>query len=200
MDAQTVPFNGSSFDQACGQVAADQSADAREEWGSGRQLEEHPAVAQEGKSYFRMSQGLDAYSLFNVTKLCILTAQKFPPRRHVEKQIPHLHDRARGAPPVAYIAQSASFHDNFRARQRLRLARGQAEPGNAGHARQRLAAETQRLNGRQVGGMTQFAGGMTLERQQGILARHAAAVIRNSNQGYSTSVNPHLNPPGPRIQ
>ena len=122
---------------------------------------------------------MDAHSLFNVTELCILAAQKFPPCRHVEKQIPHLHDCARGAPPIAYIAQSASFHDNFRACQRLRLARGQAEPGNAGHARQRLAAETQRLNGRQVGGMTQFAGGMALERQQGILARHAAAVIRN---------------------
>jgi hypothetical protein len=85
MDAQTVPLDSGSFDQACGQVAADQSADARVKWGSGRQLKDHPAVAQEGKSHLRMSQGLDAHSLFNVTKLCILAAQKFPPRRHVEK-------------------------------------------------------------------------------------------------------------------
>jgi hypothetical protein len=48
--------------------------------------------------------------------------------------------------------------------------------------------------------MTQFAGGMTLERQQRILARHAAAVVRNADQGRSAPVNPHLNPPCPCIQ
>jgi hypothetical protein len=48
-------------------------------------LKDHPAVAQQGESHLRMSEGLNAHSLFNVAEFCILAAQKLSPRWHVEK-------------------------------------------------------------------------------------------------------------------
>ena len=60
--------------------------------------------------------------------------------------------------------------------------RCQREPANAGDARQRLAAETHRGNGRQILRPLDFARGMAFQRKQRVIAAHARAVIGHAHQ------------------
>ena len=65
------------------------------------------------------------------------------------------------------------------------FARGEGEAADAGDAGQRLAAKTQRGDGRQILGALDFAGGMAFEAEQRVIAAHAEAVVGDANQAAS---------------
>ena len=83
---------------------------------------------------------------------------------------------------VANRLHATARDDDVGAGDRIVLTRREPEPGNARDTRQRFAAKTERPDGGQIGGRTNFACGMTLETKQSVVAIHPDAVIVHTNQ------------------
>jgi hypothetical protein len=136
-----------------------------------------------------MTDRLQMHLMFDVAAFGILRTKKFSARREIIKKRTHLDLRALRFTAVPHYVDFPAIDNNFCPSDRARFTRSQAEAGHTGDAWQRFAAKAQRRNGLKVGSRTNFAGRMSLERKQRIIAVHAAAVIDHANQRNSTATN-----------
>src|SRR4029077_1253219 len=127
--------------------------------------------------------------MFDVAAFGILRTKKFPTRRQIVKKRAHFDLRAWGFTAVPNNVDFAAIDDNFCPGDRVPFTRSEAESRHTGDTWQGFAAKAERRYRLKVGGRTNFAGGMSLERKQRIIAIHAAAVIDHANQRNSTAPN-----------
>ena len=126
--------------------------------------------------------------------------QKFPAGGQIEKQRARFDTRARGVATVADFFDPAALDEDFRAHQRAGLAGSQSETRHAGDARQGFATKSQRGNGREVRAGAEFAGGVTFQAQQRVVAVHAVTVVGHPHQRDAAALDDHFHRGRPRVE
>ena len=134
-----------------------------------------------------MTDRLQMNLMFNVAAFGILRTKKFPARWQVIKKRSYFDLRAWGFTAVPHNVDFAAIDDNFCPGDRARFPRTNAESRHTGDAGQGFAAKPQCSDSLKIGSRTNFAGRMSLERQQRVVAVHAAAVVDHANQRNSTA-------------
>src|SRR5947209_17632190 len=120
--------------------------------------------------------------VLNVAALGIFGSKKFPARRQIKKKGAHFDLGSRGFTAIAHNVELAAVNDDFRPRERVRLARRQAKSRHTGNAWQCFAPKSECSDSFKIRSSANLAGGMPLQRKQCIIAVHAAAVIDYTNQ------------------
>src|SRR5205823_3488191 len=123
-------------------------------------------------------------------------------RRQIEKELP---DFNRGSGPPA---GGFDFENFFGGDHNLRtfggfgfaLAAGQGETADTGNTGQSFAAKAHGSDGGQILGALNFAGGMTLEAEESVIAAHADAIIGNANEAAATGLDFDRDAPGAGIE
>src|SRR6478736_4428144 len=136
-----------------------------------------------------MTDRLQMKLMFDVAAFGILRTKKFPARRQVVKKRTHFDLRARSFTAIPHYVDFAAIDDNFCPGDRARFTCTHAESRHTGDTRQRFAAKPERGNRLKISSRTNLAGRMSLERKQGIIAVHTAAVIDHANKRNSTATN-----------
>ncbi len=128
-----------------------------------------------------------AHHLANRLAFAAVALEEFEPRRRRVEQVAHLDARA--------FAERAGFDLRFapgvdRDRPAVRLAgvpRGDGEPRDRADRGQRLAAEAERADVEQIV-VGQLGGGVALDRQREVVARHAGAVVADADQPAAAAI------------
>ena len=93
--------------------------------------------------------------------------------------------RAHGTPGLAALGHDAAVKMQRRAEIVFASAREQIDARNGGDRRQRLAAEAQRADRLEILRRAQLACGVAQEGRLGVLGAHAAAVVRDAQEGHA---------------
>ena len=149
-------------------------------------LPEHRPVPSQHPAHLRPREGRQAHPVLNVTPLRLLRPQKLSPAGNVGKKLAHLDAGSRRTARPAGPHHFTPIDDDFRALHGIRLPRLQGETADGSDAGQGLAAETKGLDFHQVPRIPDLAGGMPLQRQQGVLRPHPTPVVEDPDQGTST--------------
>src|SRR5690349_8955428 len=128
-----------------------------------------------------MRQCLQKKLMLDVPRLGRFRTEKFSSCRQIVKQRAHFDLRSWRFAAVAHRLDASAIHQNLCAGNRAWLASRQSEPGNTRDARQRFASKTECADGSEISRRGNFAGGMSLERQQSVVAIHSASIIDNTN-------------------
>ncbi len=166
-----------------------------------RQQPPHLAViVPQRERHLRMRQSHQRQHPLHVCAFGFFRAQKFPPRRQIVKQRPHLHRRAHRRAGFLHRHHLAAVHDNLRAALRLRQARGQHKTAHTRDTRHRLPAKTHRGNRRQILRARNLTRCVPLQAHQRIIPAHSVPIIRHPNQTAPARLHLHRDLPRPRIQ
>src|ERR1051325_2945970 len=130
--------------------------------------------------------------VFDIAAFSVLRTKKFPARREVVKERAHFDLRAWCFTAISHNVNLAAVDENFCAGDRVGFTRSHTKSRYTGDTWQCFAAKPQRGDGLKVGSRTNFAGCMSLERKQRIVAVHPAAVINDTNQRNSAAPNNHI--------
>ena len=153
-------------------------------------IEQRAPVALKREAHLGVGQGIVGYEPGNVSKLRIVGAQKLPARRHVEKEVPDRDFSPLLPRDGLNRSQRAPLNFDFRSRRRRigRMAGPENQSGYGSHGRQCLAAEPERCDGIEVFRGLQFAGGVMLEGEDGIVLGHPFAVISHLDQALASGL------------
>src|SRR5579884_1526538 len=112
----------------------------------------------------------------------LFRSEEFFSGRHIEEEIAD-GDRGAGAAGDVVATQHFSAGD-FDARAGLFLGRAgfEKQPGNRSDGRQGFAAKAQSRDGEQVLYIMQFGGRVALEGKEGVVAKHAATIVRDADE------------------
>ena len=146
------------------------------------------AVVQVGKAHFGPGDGKARQQFTHVPPLGLLALHELEPGRGVEKEVPDGDHRAGGHAAPFYLLDPPPFDVNLRPFHRVGCPGGDGEPGNRGDRRQRLASKAERREGEEILVTGDLAGSVTLQRQEGVLAGHAASGVGHLDE-----------PPPPRL-
>src|SRR6516165_9473089 len=147
-----------------------------------------------------MTDRLQMNLMFDIATFGILRTKKFSARRQVVKKRAHFDLRAWGFTAIPHKVDFAAVDDDFRSGYRAPFTRSQAKSRNTGDTWQRFAAKAQRGNSLKIGGRTNFAGRVSLERKQRVIAIHAASIIDHANQRNSTATNRDIDIAGSSVE
>ena len=139
-------------------------------------------VGGEGEADFRSREAGQEQDVTQVGRLGRLRAQEFAARGQVVKERADLDLRAGGEADLAHLAQAPAVDHQLHARQRLGLARAQAEFRDRRDARDGFAAEAVGADVVQVARLAQLAGGVALQAEQRVVLAHAAAVVGDGDE------------------
>jgi hypothetical protein len=92
---------------------------------------------------------------------------------------------------VAHRLDASAVHHDLGARHRLTLPRGEPKARHAGDARQRLSAEAERADCRQVINRADLARRVPFQREQRIVPVHPAAVIDHAHERDAAAPDAH---------
>ncbi len=156
--------------------------------GQGRQLPDQASVADEGESHVGMPERGQHKVVLDVRPLRLLAAQELAPGRKVEEEGAGLDGRAMRVGGGADLGNAPALDDDRSpfAGGLVPFATGQGEPADAGDGGERLSAKAHGRDGREVLGLPDLRGRMTLQTQQGVIAAHAIAVVRHPDERPST--------------
>ena len=148
-------------------------------------------LAREGEGDIGPAHGQAAHHVANRFAFAAVALEKLQPRRRCVEQVAHLDARA--------AAERAGLDLRFLAgvdgdRPGVRLAgvpRGDGEPRDRADRGQGLAAKAERADIEQVV-VRQLRGGVALDREREIVARHAGAVIADADQPAAAAVGQNL--------
>jgi hypothetical protein len=127
-------------------------------------------------------------------------AQELASGRHVEEEIAHLEPSADGGAERFRLGGAAGLHGQLEAGLLAPRPGEQREPADRSDARQRLAAEAERAQPRQVGEHSELAGRVPGQRQLCVLQAHAEAVVLNGNASDAAAVDRHVDARGLGVQ
>src|SRR6266849_1534294 len=128
-----------------------------------------------------MTDCLQMNLMFDVTAFRIFRVKKFYSRGKVIKKREHLDLRSRRFAAVAQEIDLAAVDDDFGSCNCATLSSGQAKSRHAGDTRQGFPTKSQRCHRLQIRSRPNLARGMSLQRQQRVIAIHTAAVIDYSD-------------------
>jgi hypothetical protein len=165
----------------------------------GRQAENLTLVTNAGEGDVGMGHSQDLDLLKNVRRLGLLSPQKLAAGGDVEEEVRNLNPRAGSLPGILNLVNPASGDLNEGSGEILAAARGETEPGNAGDARDRLTPESKSGDGGEVGTFPDLAGGVALQREQGIGAIHSGTVITHTDVTCPTALKLYGDAMGSRI-
>ena len=148
----------------------------------------------------RIRQRVMRHQRSDVPQFGGLRFQEFSARRNAVKQIGHAHRSARGQPRRFHAQQLAPGKLDPRALLLALRARFQQQPRYRSDRRQRLAAKSQRGDGKQVVRRAQLRSGVPLERQQRIVVAHPAAVVHHADHALAAGLHFDAHRPRPGIQ
>ncbi len=123
-------------------------------------------------------------------------AQEFAARGQIEEQVAHFDD---GSLRRAHVGDGQNFpagHFDLRPAQRAPLATGEREPRDRGDARDGFAAKPERGDAVQVLGLGDFAGSVSFEGEERVIAAHAETVVGDIDEGASAVFDGDCNPSG----
>src|SRR5665647_2713426 len=154
--------------------------------GDGRAL-----LAGQRERNIRPAHGEAPHHLAHGLRLAAVGLEEFQPRRRRVKKIAHLDAGA--------LAQRRRLHVRFLAgidgdRPCMRLsfmARGDRQARHRADRRQCLTAKAERVDGQQIVA-SELRGGVTIDRQRQIDARHALAVVADADQPSAAAVGEHV--------
>src|SRR5688572_25010646 len=150
-------------EKALHEILAVKVADAFDEARRGRQLKNYPLVPDKGERDLRVPGRLKMKLMLDVAALGVFRAEEFPARGQIVEKRPHFYLRSGRFAAIPHRLDPASRHDDLRPRDRVRLARGQAETRHTGDARQSFPSKAEGGDGSEVRRCADLAGGMTLE-------------------------------------
>ena len=158
--------------------------------GYGGQLPGEPAVPGKCEGDLRVRQRGQREVMLDVGGLGFFRAQELAARGQVEEELAHFDAGARGGPGGADFKDFAAVDDDLRGlgRSGIAFARGQGKPADAGDAREGFASEAHGGDGGEVLGALDFAGGVPLEAEQGVVAAHAQAIVRHADEAASAGL------------
>ena len=148
-------------------------------------------LAREGERHIRSAHGQATYHVADRFAFAAVALEKLEARRRRVEQVAHLDARA--------AAESAGLELRFlacvdRDRPGVRLSgvpRGDGETRDRADRGQGLAAKAERADIEQVV-VRQLRGGVALDREREIVARHAGAVIADADQPAAAAVGQNL--------
>ena len=150
--------------------------------GHRRDVELRAVLGEQIERLVEIGEAIVRHRAQRVGQLGALGPQELAPGRHVEEQVLHRDARAGRASIVAHVAQRSAADLDDSPRVAVRGAGRERDAGDAGNRGQGLAAKAESGDGEQILGGAQLAGRVPLEREQGIVAVHAAAVVADLDQ------------------
>ena len=151
--------------------------------GRRRTLEELAAAARQREADLRIAERHLRHQPRDLRRLRLIRLEELAPRRQVEEEVGDLDARAFRRADLAHRYDRPGVDADLGAASSLpRSARPQQEARHRRDAGQRLAAEPQRANRREVVLARDLARRMPLDRQPRILRLHAVAVVFDANQ------------------
>ena len=129
-----------------------------------------------------------------------LGAQELAARWGVEEKIAHRQGRAARARRRLHVAHAPAFDQHARALGFCAQLRDEFDARNRRDGGQGLAAKAERANLCEVFGAADLRGRVPLEREQCIVARHAAAVVCHAQEPAPARLHVHLYAPRARVQ
>ncbi len=117
-----------------------------------------------------------------MTELRLVLAQKLAPARRIEKEIAGLDHRTGSRAHGLGLSNRAGLRINLPAGLFVHRTRSQAQAGHGGDRRQGLAPEPHGVQGKQIVGALDFAGGVALQAEEGVVLLHAVAVVGDPHQ------------------
>ena len=134
-----------------------------------------PRASQHEVDFGKRKRVMSAVSRY-LAQLVRFGSQKFAPRRNIEEQIVHGDLRSARKSLFTLGDDPASGDFDNRAGGRFGL-RFQNQVRNRRNRGKRLAAETKRLDRKQIVGLVQFARGVTAKTGPSVLRRHALSIV-----------------------
>ncbi len=169
-------------DQPLGELVPGDSGDALAQVTGGWQLEDEAIAVPQSKCDVRVGDRVDAHLLLDVAELGRFGAQELAPSWDVVEQRAHLDLCAWSLAAVVNVPELAPIDIDLGAAERVRFPGGKAEARDAGDRGECLAAEAEGRDIAEVLFGVEFAGRMAFEAQQGVVARHAVAVVEDADQ------------------
>ena len=142
-------------------------------------------VPEELEGHLRMGQGLQLHSSCHPAALDGVGFHKFHPGGGVVEQIPNQNGGAVGAAHLGFLQDLSRFQMQAGSSETPRGLGHQIDAADGGDGSQGLAPEAHGANGSQILSTAELGGGVAQERRPGILRRHAAAVVRNPQEGHA---------------
>ena len=172
-------------DQVLGGLTAQHGADRAEKLAvtDGRKL--FLAVAQDADRRLRMRQRQPLHGRQQRRGLHRVTFHEFQACGRVIEQVAHDDRRSVRAADLAALGHDARLEMQARAEGRVGGLGHQVDARHGRDRRQRLAAEAQRVDGLQVLGGAELARRMAQKGRFGVVGRHAAAVVRDAQEGHA---------------
>ena len=159
------------------EIPAQRGVDGGQQLAVSRRVQHLLSVPQQLEGHVRVAQCQLCDHGGGRAALGAVLLHEFHPGGGVVKQVADADGRAHRAARRRHLAGHAALQVQPCARLGRRLAGEHVQPGHGGDGGQRLAPEAQRVDGGQVGGGTQLAGGVAQEGGGQLLRRHAAAVV-----------------------
>ncbi len=159
----------------------------------GGELPDDAAILGQRERDFGIRQRGEREVMMDVRELGFFAAEEFAAGGEVEEKLADLDARAGRTAGGFDLENFAAGDDDLRGfgRSVIALARGENEAAHAGDAWQRFAAKAHRGNRAEVFGALNFAGGVAFEAEQGVIAAHAEAVVRDADQASAASLDFH---------
>ena len=163
-------------------VFAEEVADAVGGGRGWREAIDLASVDREREADGRMGDGVDGEDVADVALLRRVGAEEFPPGGHVAEEVAHFDERAGGAAGGADLGDRPRVDLDERAFVVRRPPGGEGEAGDGGDGGDGLAAEAERVDLLDVGDVADLRGGLAFEGEDGVVARHAAAVVLHGDE------------------
>ena len=142
-----------------------------------REIEDFAAIDGELERDVGMRERAERDDVLDVRGLGRDRAQEFAAGGQIEEQVAHFHDGSFRRAHVGDGQDLSAGHFDLRPAQRAPFAAGEREPRDGGDARDGFAAKPERRDAVQVFGPGNFAGGMTFEGEERVVAAHAEPVV-----------------------
>jgi hypothetical protein len=183
LNADAFVFGGGYFNQTTRKLSAHKTPDPFQQILCRWQVEHQLAISRQGEGGAWVSNGVKAKLLLDMGILGSFRAQEFTAGRQIVEQVAHLNDGAGGAAAITHMDKFATVHFNLGAGERLSLLGGKSKAGDAGDARQGLAAKAEGVDGSEVLFAADLACGVAFQAEHGVLTIHARAVIDDFDGG-----------------
>ena len=129
-----------------------------------------------------MGEGVDREDLPDVVFFRGAGAEKLAACGHVAEEVADLDERAGRTADGADFRERAGVHLNRRALVRVGAPGCEREAGDGGDGGNGFAAEAECVNFLDVADVADFGGRLALEREDGVVLRHAAAVVLHGDE------------------
>lgn len=163
-------------------MAAEDLEDAFAQGGDWCDMEEFAVVVAELEGFIGMGEGVMRHQRGDVGEFGLIGTKEFLARGDVEEEIANGDDGSVGE--GGFVAADHLAAMDFDACPGGFFGRVgfQRQAGDAGDGREGFAAETERRDGEEVFDAGELRGGMAFKGEHGVVAKHATAVVGDSQQ------------------